>query len=63
MAWTFFSQTTSAAMTQMVWGSTLLQRIYLPRTAFVVSAVGTGLVNLLLSLVPLSWWSSLWGFR
>jgi ABC-type polysaccharide/polyol phosphate export permease len=53
VAWTFFSQTTSAAMTQMVWGSTLLQRIYLPRTAFVVSAVGTGLVNLLLALVPL----------
>jgi ABC-type polysaccharide/polyol phosphate export permease len=53
VAWTFFSQTTTAAMTQMVWGSTLLQRIYLPRTAFVVSAIGTGLVNLLLALVPL----------
>src|SRR5574340_254703 len=53
VAWNFFSQTTSAAMIQMVWGSTLLHRIYLPRTSFVVSAVGTGLVNLLLSLVPL----------
>lgn len=53
VAWNFFSQTTSAAMTQMVWGSTLLHRIYLPRTAFVVSAMGTGLVNVLLSLVPL----------
>ncbi len=53
VAWTFFSQTTSAAMTQMVWGSSLLQRIYMPRTAFVVSAVGTGLVNLVLSLIPL----------
>lgn len=53
VAWNFFSQTTSASMSQMVWGSTLLQRIYLPRTSFVVSAVGTGLVNLVLSLVPL----------
>jgi ABC-type polysaccharide/polyol phosphate export permease len=53
IAWNFFSQTTSAAMTQMVWGSSLLHRIYLPRTAFVVSAVGTGLVNVALSLVPL----------
>jgi ABC-type polysaccharide/polyol phosphate export permease len=53
VAWNFFSQTTSAAMTQMVWGSTLLHRIYLPRTAFVVSAIGTGLVNLVLALVPL----------
>ena len=53
IAWNFFSQTTSAAMTQMVWGSTLLHRIYLPRSAFVVSAIGTGVVNLIISLVPL----------
>jgi ABC-2 type transport system permease protein len=53
VAWNFFSQSTSAAITQMVWGSTLLHRIYLPRTAFVVSAIGTGLVNLVLSLIPL----------
>jgi len=53
VAWTFFSQTTSAAMSNMVWGSSLLHRIYMPRTAFVVSAIGTGLVNLGLSLVPL----------
>lgn len=53
VAWNFFSQTTSAAMSQMVWGSTLLHRIYLPRTSFVVAAVGTGLVNLVLALVPL----------
>lgn len=54
LAWNFFSQTTSASMKQMVWGSTLLHRIYLPRTAFVVSAIGTGVVNFLLSLVPLA---------
>lgn len=53
IAWNFFSQTTAAAMTQMVWGSALLHRIYLPRTAFVVSAIGTGLVNIVLSLVPM----------
>jgi ABC-type polysaccharide/polyol phosphate export permease len=53
VAWTFFSQTTSAAMVQLVWGSSLMHRIYLPRTAFAVSSVGTGVVNLVLSLVPL----------
>lgn len=53
IAWTFFSQTTSAAINQMVWGGTLLRRIYLPRTSFAVSAIGTGLVNLAFSLVPL----------
>jgi ABC-type polysaccharide/polyol phosphate export permease len=54
IAWNFFSQTTSAAMQQMVWGSALLHRIYMPRTAFVVSAIGTGLVNIILSLVPMA---------
>ncbi len=53
IAWNFFSQTTSAAMSQMVWGSALLNRIYMPRTAMVVSAIGTGLINVALSLVPL----------
>ncbi len=53
IAWTFFAQTTNAAIHQMVWGGTLLRRIYLPRTAFAVSAVGTGLINIALSVVPL----------
>ena len=53
MPWTFFAQTTNAAMVSLVWGGGLLKRIYLPRTIFAISGVGTGLVNLLLSLVPL----------
>ena len=53
VAWNFFAQATSASMNQMVWGGSLLQRIYLPRTSFVVSAILTGLVNLTISLVPL----------
>jgi ABC-2 type transport system permease protein len=53
IAWSFFSQTTTASLNAMLWGSSLFQRIYLPRTSFVVSTIGTGLVNLLLSLVPL----------
>jgi ABC-type polysaccharide/polyol phosphate export permease len=53
VAWNFFSQTTSASLTTMMWGSDLFQRIYLPRTAFVISTIGTGLINILFSLVPL----------
>jgi len=53
IAWTFFSQTSSNAINTLVWGGDLLQRIYIPRSAFAISAIGTGLVNLLLSLVPL----------
>lgn len=53
IAWTFFSQTTTAAIHQIVWGGALLNRIYMPRTAFAISAVGTGLVNLVISVAPL----------
>ena len=53
IAWTFFSQTTSAMITQIVWGGALLKQIYLPRTSFSVAAVGTGLVNFAFSFIPL----------
>lgn len=53
LAWNFFAQTTSSSMQQMVWGSSLLHRIYMPRAVFAVSAIGTGLVNLILSFIPL----------
>ena len=53
LAWNFFTQTSSAAMNQTIWGGSLFHRIYLPRTSFVVAAIVTGLVNLMLSLAPL----------
>jgi ABC-type polysaccharide/polyol phosphate export permease len=53
IAWTFFAQTTHAATVHLIWGGTLLNRIYVPRTVFAISAIGTGLVNLILSMIPL----------
>jgi ABC-type polysaccharide/polyol phosphate export permease len=53
IAWTFFSQTSSNTIATLVWGGDLLQRIYIPRSTFAISAIGTGLVNLILSMVPL----------
>ncbi len=53
IVWTFFAQTTSAIISQIVWGGALLRQIYMPRTSFAVSAIGTGLVNLVLSFIPL----------
>jgi ABC-type polysaccharide/polyol phosphate export permease len=53
IAWNFFSQTSNASMVNLVWGGDLLRRIYLPRTIFAVSSIGTGLVNLGLALIPL----------
>jgi ABC-type polysaccharide/polyol phosphate export permease len=53
IVWNFFSQTTNAIIHQMVWGGPLLRKIYMPQTSFALSAIGTGLVNISLSLVPL----------
>ena len=53
IAWNFFQQSTIAATSHLVWGGTLLKRIYVPRTVFAFSALGTGLFNLFLSLIPL----------
>lgn len=53
LAWTFFSQVTTAAMVNLVWGGGILHRIYLPRTSFALAATGTGLVNIALSTIPL----------
>ena len=53
IAWTFFAQTTTSAIFQSAWGGALIRRIYVPHTAFSVASIGTGVVNLILSLVPL----------
>ncbi len=53
MPWIFFSQTTTAAIQQSVWGGVLTRRIYVPYTAFPAASIGTGLVNFVLSLIPL----------
>ncbi len=53
VVWIFFSSVTSGAMGEMVWSGELLKRIYVPKSVFVMSAVGTALVNIVLSLIPL----------
>lgn len=50
--WTFFSQATSHVGSLTTDALEIANRIYVPRSVFVASAVGVGLVNLLLSLVP-----------
>ena len=51
--WGFFSQTSAGIMTELTWGGSLLSKIYVPPSVFAISAIGTGLVNLGLSLIPL----------
>lgn len=52
VVWNFYSSATSGAMSDMLWSGNLLGRIYMPKSVFAVSAIGTGLINLLLSLIP-----------
>jgi len=54
LAWSFMTQTVHYAMGVMATGSGLLKRIYIPRAIFVVAVVGNGLVNLLISVLPLA---------
>jgi len=51
--WNFFASSTSLSMGEMLWSSGLLGKIYLPKSVFSVSVVGAGLVNLLISFIPL----------
>jgi ABC-type polysaccharide/polyol phosphate export permease len=53
LAWTFFSQTTTASMVNLVWGGGLLNRIYIPRSSFALAAIGTGIVNMGFATIPL----------
>lgn len=54
LAWNFMTQTTQYAMGVMATGSGLLKRIYIPRATYVVAVVGNGLVNFLISILPLA---------
>lgn len=51
--WAFFAQTTTSAALQTTASNELAKRMFVPRSVFIASAVGGGLVNLVLSLVPL----------
>lgn len=53
IAWNFFAQGTNATMSGLIWGGSLLHRIFIPPTIFGISAIGTALVNLVIAVVPL----------
>lgn len=53
ISWTFFSQTTMASLKDVVSGGSLSRKIYVPHTAFAISSIITGMVNLAISIIPL----------
>ena len=51
--WNFFTQTTISASNSLAWGGGLMKRIYFPRSTFVVTDTGSGIINLIISMLPL----------
>jgi ABC-type polysaccharide/polyol phosphate export permease len=54
LIWNFMAQTTSWSSACFLGYGPLIKKIYVPRAIFVVATVLSGLVNLLLSLLPLA---------
>lgn len=52
LIWNLFAQGSVAAMSNLIGNSGTLRRMYIPPSAFVVSSVGSALVNLLFTFVP-----------
>ena len=53
LMWNLFSQGTVAAMSNLVGNAGTLRRMYIPPSVFVVSAIGSALVNFVFALAPL----------
>jgi ABC-type polysaccharide/polyol phosphate export permease len=54
LLWNVYAQGTTAAMSGLVGNGQVLRKLYVPPSAFVVSAIGSALVNFLYALVPLA---------
>jgi ABC-type polysaccharide/polyol phosphate export permease len=54
LLWNFFAQSTTQAIGNLLWAGGLVNKIYIPKPIFVVSAICVSLVNLALALIPLA---------
>jgi len=53
LPWTFFAQTTVNSMQSVSWNGPLMKRVRVPKSIFTLASTMSGLVNLVLSYVPL----------
>jgi ABC-type polysaccharide/polyol phosphate export permease len=51
IVWNFFSQSTTSAAGDLLWSGGIVGKVNVPKSAFAVSALGIGLVNLFLALI------------
>ncbi len=54
LLWNVYAQGTTAAMSNLAGNGQVLRKLYVPPSAFVVTAVGSALVNFVYALVPLA---------
>ncbi len=52
MIFTFFSQSTSEAMMQIIANAGMLRRVYLPKTVYILAGIGINGINLILTFIP-----------
>lgn len=53
IVWNFFAQTTTLGVDAAISGSGLLQRVYLPRSMFVIATLGGAVINMGIALIAL----------
>jgi ABC-type polysaccharide/polyol phosphate export permease len=52
--WNFIAQGSTGSITDLINGSWLTGKVFMPKTVFMITAIGSSLVNLLISLIPLA---------
>jgi len=53
LPWTFFAQTTVSSMAATAWNGPLMKRVRVPKSIFTLSTAISGVINLVISYVPL----------
>ena len=51
--WNFISQGSTGAITDLLNGNWLIGKVFMPKTVFTITSIGSSLVNLFLALIPL----------
>ncbi len=52
MIFTFFSSSTAEAMMQILYNATMIRRVYLPKTIYILAGIGINAINLILTFIP-----------
>ena len=52
MIFNFFSSSTSEAMMQILYNATMIRRVYLPKTIYILAGVAINGINLILTFIP-----------